>query len=233
MRRTRLHVDPDQLQEGDQREAGGEHPGAVAKRFDVLGVEHPLASERGPEDGRGCARSAPARARSRRRRPRRVACSSGRGKRSSARPKDEPALAARPLQLLQRVAALAHPCDHPGLGGGGGGPAPPAHRHDLLLRPALQGVRRDPGAARGLAQGDPLFARHGSQFALYPTSQRPAVSAMSHFAPVCGASCDIGSEDGRTPGREPERQRGGSRRPARANRPLYRFRRATPAVGSG
>ena len=35
----RLHVDADQLQEGDEREAGGEHPGAVAQRLDVLGVE--------------------------------------------------------------------------------------------------------------------------------------------------------------------------------------------------
>ena len=29
----RLHVDADQLQEGDEREAGGEHPGAVAQRL--------------------------------------------------------------------------------------------------------------------------------------------------------------------------------------------------------
>ena len=35
----RLHVDADQLQEGDQREAGGEHLGAVAQRRGVGGAE--------------------------------------------------------------------------------------------------------------------------------------------------------------------------------------------------
>ena len=46
----RLDVDADQLQEGDEREAGGEHAGAVAQRLDVLGAEQPLAAERGAED---------------------------------------------------------------------------------------------------------------------------------------------------------------------------------------
>ena len=35
----RLHVDADQLQEGDEREAGGEDPGAVAQRRGVVGAE--------------------------------------------------------------------------------------------------------------------------------------------------------------------------------------------------
>ena len=46
----RLHVDADQLQEGDEREAGGEDAGAVAQRVDVVGAEQPLAAERGAED---------------------------------------------------------------------------------------------------------------------------------------------------------------------------------------
>ena len=46
----RLDVDADQLQEGDEREAGGEDPGAVAQRLHVVGVEEPLAPERGAED---------------------------------------------------------------------------------------------------------------------------------------------------------------------------------------
>jgi hypothetical protein len=68
----------------------------------------------------------------------------------------EAALAPRPLQLLQRVAALAHPCDDARLRRRRGRPAPPADRQDPLLRPALQRARRDAGAARGLAEGDPL-----------------------------------------------------------------------------
>ena len=46
----RLHVDADQLQEGDQREAGGEHPGAVAQRRGVGRGEVALLSLRGAED---------------------------------------------------------------------------------------------------------------------------------------------------------------------------------------
>ena len=46
----RLGVDADELEEGDQREAGGEHPGAVAQRLHVVGVEQALALQRGAED---------------------------------------------------------------------------------------------------------------------------------------------------------------------------------------
>jgi hypothetical protein len=64
----------------------------------------------------------------------------------------EPALAARPLQLLERVTALAHPRHHPRLRRGGNGPTPPPHRHDPLRGPALQRAGRHPGPPRGLGE---------------------------------------------------------------------------------
>ena len=155
----RLHVDADQLQEGDQREAGGEHPGAVAQRLDVLRAEHPLAAEGRAEDDQdaldqlrleaGLARHLLDRH-----------LLFGPRKEFLGEAEGEPALAARPLQVLERVAALAHARNDTGLGRGGGRPAPPPHRHDLFLRPALQRARRDPGPARGLAQRYAFFCGH-------------------------------------------------------------------------
>ena len=66
----------------------------------------------------------------------------------------EPPVADRPAQLLERVAALAHPRHHPGLGRGGRRPAVVADRDHLRLRPALQRRRRDPRDPGGLAERD-------------------------------------------------------------------------------
>ena len=149
----RLDVDADQLQEGDEREAGGEDPGAVAQRADVLGAEQRarwpsgvprMTRIRSISSGSSPVSSATSSTV--------TCCSSPRAKSSSAKPK-----ASRPsrpglLQVLERVAALAHPRDDPRLRGRGRGPAPAADRDDLLLRPAFQRAGRDARAARGLTQ---------------------------------------------------------------------------------
>ena len=155
----RLHIDAHQLQEGDEREAGGQDPRAVPQRLDVIGAEQALAADRGAEDDEDALDQ--------------LRLQAGfLGDLLAPRPfplareelldeaEGEPALAAGPLQFLQRVAALAHPRHDPRLRRGGGGPAAAPHRHDLLLRPALQCGRRDAGSTRGLAEGDPLVGRH-------------------------------------------------------------------------
>ena len=136
----RLGVDADELQEGDEWEASGEHPGAVAKSLHVVGVEQTLALQRGAEDDedaldqfgleaglRGHLLDGD--------------LLLGLGEEVLGEAEGEPALAARPLQLLQRVPALTHPRDHPSLRRGRRGPAPLAHRQHLLLGPALQRAR--------------------------------------------------------------------------------------------
>ena len=62
------------------------------------------------------------------------------------------ALAPGALEVLERVAALAHARDDAGLGGGCRRPAAAAYRQDLLLSPAFQRAGRDAGAARCLAE---------------------------------------------------------------------------------
>ena len=154
----RLHVDADELQEGDQREAGGEHAGAVPQRPHVLGAEQPLAAERGAEDDEDALdqlRLEPGL--TRHLLDRRLLLLAGEEVLDEA--EGEPPLAARPLQLLQRVAALAHPRDDPGLGRGGRGPATAPHRQHLLRRPAFQGAGRNARTPRRLAQRYPLV-RH-------------------------------------------------------------------------
>ena len=84
----------------------------------------------------------------------------------------EAALAAGALEVLERVAALAHARDDAGLRGGGRGPAAAAHRQDLLLRPAFQRAGRDAGAARCLAEGYPLVAAIDEPEAV--SNRRPA-----------------------------------------------------------
>ena len=85
-----------------------------------------------------------------------VTCSSGLGEEVLGEAEGEPALAPGLLQVLERVAPLAHPRHDPRLRRGGRRPAPPPHRHDLLLRPAFQRAGRDPRAPRRLAQRDSL-----------------------------------------------------------------------------
>ena len=173
----RLDVDADELEEGDEREAGGEDPRAVAQRLHVVGVEQALALQRGAEDDEDALdqlRLEPGLAgdllhRRLLLRLREEVLGEAEG---------EAALAARPLEVLERVAALAHPRDDAGLGGRGGGPAATAHRHDLLLGPALQRARRDAGAARGLAEGYPFVGGHrGPRLVpagVMPTGRAPA-----------------------------------------------------------
>ena len=78
-----------------------------------------------------------------------VTCSSGPREEVLGEAEGEPALAARLLQLLERVAALAHPRHHPRLRRGGRGPATAPHRDHLLGGPALErGRRRPPSGER-------------------------------------------------------------------------------------
>ena len=158
----RLGVDADQLQEGDEREAGGEHAGAVAQRRRVLGAE------RRARRSVGVPRMTRIRSTSSGSSPVSAATSSTR--QPLARPgreellgeaEGEPALAPGLLQVLQRVAALAHPRHHPRLRRRRRGPAAAPHRHDLLFGPAFQRAGRHPRAPRRLAEGDPLVGHQG------------------------------------------------------------------------
>ena len=145
----RLDVDAHQLQEGDEREAGGEDAGAVAHR-----ARRPrgLSSRSRPS---GVPRMTRIRSISSGSSP--VSLGDlldrdlllARGEELLGEAEGETALAPRPLQLLERVAALAHPRDDPRLSGRGRGPAAAPDRDDLLRRPPFQGARpRRPTAAR-------------------------------------------------------------------------------------
>ena len=149
----RLGVDPDELQEGDQREARVEHLGAVPHRPQVLLVQPALPTHRGAEQ-----RHQPLD---------QLGLEPGPlgGLLPAVAPLGDPEQVlgvaegelAPPgglLDRLQRVAALAHPRHHPGLGRRGPGPAAVRDRDDPLLGPALQGRRRDAGDPARLGERD-------------------------------------------------------------------------------
>src|SRR5205814_7173156 len=66
----------------------------------------------------------------------------------------EPAAASRLPHRVGGVAALPHPRDDPGLGGGGPRPVTVLDRDEPIIRPALQGRRRYTGDPARLRQGD-------------------------------------------------------------------------------
>ena len=160
-----LHVDTDQLQEGDEGEAGGKDAGAVAQGGDVAGVENPLAPQRGAEDAEDALDQLRLEAGLLRHLLDRDLLL-GLGEQLFGEAEGKPALAAGPLQVGQRVAPLAHPRHDPGLCGRGRRPAAPLHGDDLLLRPAFQRAGRDARAAGRLAERYALVGNHrGSRLA--------------------------------------------------------------------
>ena len=154
----RLHVDPHQLQEGDQRQAGGEDPGAEPQRHRVLGGEVCAGAPSACPASPGSVRSAPPRARFPRRssapspRPRLRRTAPRRSRRRGG-PRDRPGAGPR---ASSRGPASA---PRPGPGRRPRRPAAAAHRDDPLLRPAFEGAGRHAGAAGRLAEGDALV-RH-------------------------------------------------------------------------
>ena len=105
----------------------------------------------------------------------------------------EPPLAARLLQLLERVAALAHPRDHPGLRRGGGGPAAAPHRDHLLRRPALERARRDP--ASGARPRSGICVRQRIEREASRGRRLRRRSGAAHAAPL-GSVVSTGRSDG-------------------------------------
>ena len=168
----RLDVDAHQLQEGDEREAGGEDAGAVPHRADVLGAEEPLAAERGAEDDEDPLDQLRLETGLLRDLLDRDLLLVAAGEELLGEAEGEAALAARFLQLLERVAALAHPGDDARLGGRGRGPTPAPDRDDLLRRPAFQRRGRDARPARGLTEADPLFRHWSENFRALLAAQR-------------------------------------------------------------
>jgi hypothetical protein len=145
----RLRVDAHQLQEGDERKAGGEDASAVAQRGGVLLGQLAAAFRRGAEDDEDAFDQLRLEAGLLGHRLDRVPALRF-GEELFGESKGEPALAAGVLQVLQRVPPLAHPRDHPRLGRRHHRPPSPPHRHDLLLRPPFQRARRHPRPPRRL-----------------------------------------------------------------------------------
>ncbi len=156
---ARLRVDADELEQRDQREAVAERARHPLERGDVLVADpvrqghrraeqrhHPLDQILLDADDR---RRLGAGVAPRRRRQQVLDGAEG-----------EAAVADCAADLAQGVAALAHPGDDPRLGGRPRGPLAALELEDPLVRPALQGRRRDPGSARGLAERDRLVGGH-------------------------------------------------------------------------
>ena len=168
----RLDVDAHQLQEGDEREAGGEDAGAVPHRADVLGAEEPLRPSGVPRMTRIRSISSGSSPVSSETSSIVTCCSVAAREELLGEAEREPPLTARFLQLLERVAALAHPGDDARLGGRGRGPTPAPDRDDLLRRPAFQRRGRDARPARGLTEADPLFRHWSENFRALLAAQR-------------------------------------------------------------
>ena len=156
----RLRVDPYELEQGDEREAGAEDARHLLDRLDVLVGEAVLERRRGPEQGhqpldqrllepglRGDlgGRMGPA----------------GLGEQVLYVAEREAALAHGLAELLERVPALAQSGDDPGLRRRRARPAAVAKREHPGGHPALQGRGRDAGQLGGLVQRDRLFG-HGT-----------------------------------------------------------------------
>ena len=184
----RLRVDADQLEQRDQREAGVEDALEDLDRLEVVVGEpiggghrhaeqghHPLDQLIVEADlGRGLA--AAAAALDRRQQVLDVA-------------EGEAPVANRSADLTQRVAAIAHPGDDPGLGRGGRRPAPVLDRDDAIGGPALQGRLRDAGPARRLGQRDPLGAGAHRRAPRRPAASRGADGGAG--SPPANASPDM------------------------------------------
>ena len=149
----RLGVDADELQEGDEREPGREHVGDVLERLHVVLVQRsrraPVGrAEQGhhPVDQLGLEPG-----------PLRRLLLGVAGPRDVEQvlgvAEGELAFARGLLDRFERVAALAHPRDHPGLRRRARSSARP-DRDDPLLRPALQRRLGDTGDLARLAQRD-------------------------------------------------------------------------------
>jgi len=146
-----LAVDADQLQEGHEREAGGEHRGDVAQQLQVV-LGEPLEpvggeAEGGPDalDQRGLEPGALGRLLEGHR-------GLGTGQQVLHVAVGEPAGARRAPDGLERRAAPAQPRHDPRVGDRGGRPAPVAQRDDAVADPAAQGRRLDVQLLRDRAE---------------------------------------------------------------------------------
>ena len=151
----RLRIDPDQLEQRDQREARcGGSPAICSQHLDVLvadpiGHRHRRAEQ--AHDPLDQLLLEPDRLR---RLGSRVQARSPAGTRSSTEPNASRPSRTALADLAQRVAALPHPRDDARLRRGRRRPAPAADRQDRAAWPSASGSTRDPGAPRGLADRD-------------------------------------------------------------------------------
>jgi hypothetical protein len=160
--RQRLAVDPRQLQEGDQREAGGQHRRDPAQRLHVLlgqRVELVLGEAHAEPDafdqlglqagllGRVSQREDPL----------------SRREQVLEQAVGEPAVPGRLLDLSERVTAFAQSRDHPGERGGGRRPAVGRHalavRYDPGLDPAPKGRGSHAHAGRYLTRAQAFLVQ--------------------------------------------------------------------------
>jgi hypothetical protein len=159
----RLPVDPAQLQEGDERQAGGDHRGAVAQELEVVlgdllertrveadGREDPF-DERGVETG--LLRGLLDRDHGLLARQEVLDVAEG-----------QPALLGRRADLLQRVPAPAQAGDDARVRGFGGGPAGPVGARDEL--------GPDPAAQRRRGHAGPLGHLRGGEGTRHPHASR-------------------------------------------------------------